>query len=116
MKLIIAIIRPESLEAVEAALSNPEVCVLSVSQVVNLAPDSTMTETYRGRQVHQRRPKLRVEIAAKDGTVEAAVDAIARAVATGDAEAGCDGNVFVVEMDKCVRVRNGGRESVAIGI
>ena len=116
MKLIIAIIRPEKLEAVEAALSAQEVCVLSVSQVVNLGRESGTTETYRGRQVHRRRPKLRVEIAANDGIVETAVDAIARAVSTGETGTVSDGNVFVMDLDKCVGVRNGGRESVAIGI
>src|SRR5262245_28480525 len=116
MKLIIAIIQPETLEAVEAALNDQDVHVLSVSQVVKLGPESTTTETYRGQQVRRRRPKLRVEIAAGNGMAEAAVDAIARAVATVGAGPAGDGNVFVLDLDKCFGVRNGGRDFVAVGI
>jgi nitrogen regulatory protein P-II 1 len=104
MKLIVAIIRPEQLEAVQAALHEPEACLLSVSQVVGSSRESGFTEIYRGREVHVPRPKLRVEIAVNETLALATVESITRALATGTPGHLGYGNVFVLQLDGCVRI------------
>ena len=81
MKLIIAIIRPENLEVVQAALHERKACLISVSQVLGDGREPGRTGIYRGTEFRVRRPKLRLEIAADDRGVEAAVEAIRPEVA-----------------------------------
>jgi nitrogen regulatory protein P-II 2 len=114
MKLIIAIVRPERLSAVEATLERQEACLLSVSQVLGDGRDPGYTEIYRGREVHRERPKVRLEIAVDDLFAEAAVAAIVRAASTGEPGRAGDGKVLVLQMDECAHIRNGGRESLTI--
>jgi len=104
MKLIIAIIRPEQLAAVEATLHEPDACILSVSQVVGGGRESGFTELYRGREVRVPRPKLRVEIAVSDALAAATVESITRALARGLPGHVGNGDVFVMQLDGCVRV------------
>src|SRR5262245_6475267 len=115
MKLIVAIVRPEKLEAVRGALQEHNIWLMSVSQVVGYGHEPADTEIYRGTKVHVRRPKLRLEIAVDDGVVDAAVDAIVRAGATGDSGQVGDGKVFVTELQQCVRIRDGERGPAATG-
>jgi nitrogen regulatory protein P-II 2 len=107
MKLIIAIVHPESLQAVESALNQHAATLLSVSQVVGSAREPGYTQSYRGRDVQIRRPKLRLEIAVEDSSVETVVDAVARAAAGGDPSATNDGKIFVTDLHQCVNIRHG---------
>src|SRR5262249_32969025 len=115
MKLIVAIIRPEKLEAVQASLQEPEECLVSVSQVVGNGRDPGFTELYRGREVRVPRPKLRLEIAVHDAQVQGAVEAIARAGFTDDSGHLGRGNIFVMHLDEDVRIPGGEPRPVAIG-
>ena len=115
MKLVIAIIRPETLEAVQGALNEPEMCLMSVSQVLGDGRDPGYTEIYRGRKVQVQRPKVRVEVAVNDLFVEAAVKAIVRAGCSGNPGQPGDGKVFVVQMDQCVPIGTGERQRMAMG-
>jgi nitrogen regulatory protein P-II 2 len=114
MKLIIAIVRPEKLSAVQTAVETQGACLMSVSQVVGDGRDGGYREIYRGREVHVQRPKLRIEIAIDELFAEPAVAAVVRAASTGDSGQGGDGKVFVLQLDECARIRNGGRESLTI--
>src|SRR5215813_11965853 len=98
MKLIVAIIRPEQIEAVRAAIREPEACLLSVSEVMGDGREPGFTEIYRGREVRVQRPKFRLEIAVADVLVPGIVESITRAAA------GIPGNlsnskVFVMQLD-----------------
>lgn len=115
MKLIIAVIRPEKLTAVQQAIDQESACLLSVSQVLGNARESGYTEIYRGRQVQVQRPKLRVEIAVDDVFVDSVVDAIVRAASTaGPGQLG-DGKVFVVQMDECIPIGMAEQGQMALG-
>jgi nitrogen regulatory protein P-II 2 len=103
MKLVIAIVRSEKLDAVRTALHQQDVCVMSVSQVLGYGQESGLTEYYRGMKVESRRPKLRVEIAVNDGVADDVVASIAQSAATGQVG---DGKVFVMELEQCVRIRD----------
>src|SRR5579875_3774494 len=84
MKLIIAIIRPERLEAVQNALMEHEIYLMTVSDVRGCGRQRGFTEQYRGNQVVIRLlSKVKLEIAVNDNYVEPAVSAIKRAAHSG---------------------------------
>jgi nitrogen regulatory protein P-II 2 len=113
MKLVVAIIRPEKLEAVQVALQEVEARLLCVSQVVGDRFDDGFTEIYRGREVRVPRPKLRLEIAVQDALIQATVAAIARTGAIGGPGRQVTGNVFVMQLEECVRIPGGEAEPLA---
>src|SRR5262245_32048233 len=116
MKLVTAIIRPEKLEAVQAALNERDVYLMTVTDVRGCGRQRGYTEVYRGTEFQVRLlPKLKIEIAVNDAFVEATVEAIVHAARTADTGAIGDGKIFVVPLDDCVRIRTGERGRPAIG-
>ena len=85
MKMIVAIIRPEKLEAVQQALNERDVYLMTVSDVRGCGRQRGYTEVYRGTEFQVRLlPKLKLEIAVNDAFVEATVEAIVHAARTGE--------------------------------
>src|SRR5260370_27579641 len=105
MKLVIAIIRPEKLEAVQSALAERDVYLMTVSDVRGCGIQGGYTEVYRGTEVKVRLlPKLKLEIAVNDAFVEATVEAIVHAARSGDTGHIGDGKIFVLPLEDCVRI------------
>jgi len=116
MKIVVAIIRPEKLESVQAALSDIEVYLMTVSDVRGCGRQRGQTETYRGAEFQVRLlPKIKLEIAVNDAFVEPTIEAIVHAARTGDTGQIGDGKIFILPMDDCVRIRTGERGGQAIG-
>jgi nitrogen regulatory protein P-II 2 len=116
MKMIVAIIRPEKLEAVQQALNEHAVYLMTVTDVRGCGRQRGFTEVYRGSEFQVRLlPKLKLEIAVNDAFVEAAVEAIVHAARTAETGQIGDGKIFVLPMDDCIRIRTGERGGVAIG-
>jgi nitrogen regulatory protein P-II 2 len=116
MKLIVAIIRPEKLDAVQAALSERDVYLMTVSDVRGCGRQRGFTEVYRGAELQIRLlPKLKIEIAVNDAFVEATVEAIVHAARSEQTGAIGDGKIFVLPLDDCIRIRTGERGGQAIG-
>ena len=116
MKMIEAIIRPEKLEAVQQALAECDVYLMTVSDVRGCGRQRGFTEVYRGAEFQVRLlPKLKLEIAVNDAFVEAAIEAIVHAGRSGDTGQVGDGKIFVLNLEDCVRIRTGERGSQAIG-
>src|SRR6201984_2737705 len=108
MKLIVAIIRPEKLEAVQAALNTCDVYLMTVSDVRGCGRQRGFTEVYRGTEFQVRLlPKLKLEIAVNEAFVEAAIEAIVHAARSGDTGQIGDGKIFVIPIDDAVRIRTG---------
>ena len=107
MKLVIAIVHPESLQAVEAALNDETATLLSVSQVVGSGREPGYKQNYRGRELQIRRPRLRLEIAVNDTSVETVVQSVARAASSGDTTSSNDGKIFVTDLHQCINFRHG---------
>jgi len=115
MKLIIAIIQPDKLEAVQNALVSVDVFRLTVLEVRGFGRQLGYTEVYRGTEfkVHLLK-KLQLEIAVNDDFVEPTVEAIIKAGKTEpDGEIG-DGKIFILPLEECVRIRTGERGMPAI--
>jgi nitrogen regulatory protein P-II 1 len=116
MKMIVAIIRPEQLEAVQKALNSRDVYLMTVSDVRGCGRQRGYTEVYRGSEfVVRLLPKIKLEIAVNDAFVEAAVEAIVHSARSGETGQIGDGKIFVLPLDDCVRIRTGERGGQAIG-
>jgi nitrogen regulatory protein P-II 1 len=113
MKKIEAIIRPEKVNDVKAALDDLGFHGMNFQQV-----------TGRGAQrgiVHQGRsgetvtvdllPKVKLEVVVADQSVDRVIDAIINASRTGNIG---DGKIFVIPVETAVRVRTGERGDVAV--
>src|SRR5213596_3045780 len=112
MKMIVAIIRPEKLEAVQHALNDRDVYLMTVTDVRGCGRQRGFTEVYRGTEFQVRLlPKVKLEIGVNDAFVEAAVEA-ARTAEGGQIG---DGKIFVLPLEDCVRIRTGERGGAAIG-
>ena len=112
MKLVIAIIKPFSLDDVREALSEVGVRGMTTTEVRGFGRQRGHTELYRGAEyVVDFLPKIRIEVAVADGEVEAVVDAIVRAARTGTIG---DGKVFVLDVEQVHRIRTGERDERAV--
>ena len=115
MKWIVAIIRPEKLEAVQAALNKRDVYLMTVTDVRGCGRQRGFTEVYRGTEFQVRLlPKLKLEIAVNDAFVEATIEAIVHAARTETGQIG-DGKIFILPLEDAVRIRTGERGGQAIG-
>lgn len=119
MKLILAIIRPERLEAVQAALQSVldenDNYRLTVKPVEGHGQQHGEVEYVRGQPVRPRMvPKLQITIGVNDSYVAPAVDAIIRAAKSGPQGRVGDGKIFILPLEDCIRIRTGERGGSAI--
>ncbi len=105
MKFISAVIKPQKLDEVRAALAAVGVQGLTVTDVRGYGRQKGHTEVYRGAEYSvDFRPKVKIELAVGAGDLAAAVAAIRAAANTGSIG---DGKIFVFDLDEVVRVRTG---------
>ncbi len=115
MKLIIAIIQPNRLEAVKAALSEVEVFRLTIMDVQGFGRQKGHAEVFRGHEVAVNlRRKVQLQIAVNEEFVEPTINAIIKGGRTGKAGEIGDGKIFVLPLEDCIRIRTGERGTEAI--
>jgi nitrogen regulatory protein P-II 1 len=119
MKMIIAIIRPERLEAVEEALARVldegDHYRITVDTVEGHGRQEGEVELFRGQKVRSGKvQKSRVTVSVNDAYVEKTIEAIlAGARSEGGGKVG-DGKIFVVPLEQVIRIRTGERGGSAI--
>ena len=107
MKLVIAFIKPFTLDAVKEALTEIGITGMSTSEVRGFGRQSGHTEVYRGAEYQvDFVAKTRIDIMTGDDQVVDVVAAIERAARTGEIG---DGKIAVVALDEVVRIRTGER-------
>ncbi len=112
MKLVTAIIRPEKLNDVLEALFRARVAGLTITRVQGHGGETERVETYRGTTVKMElSEKVRLDIGVSDHFVEPTVDAICAAARTGEVG---DGKIFVVPVDRVVRIRTAEEDRAAV--
>jgi nitrogen regulatory protein P-II 1 len=112
MKLVVAIVRPERANDVLEALYRADVRGLSMSRVQGHGGETDRVETYRGTTVKMElSEKVRFEIGVSDHFVEPTVEAIIAGARTGEVG---DGKIFVVPVDRVVRIRTGEVDTAAV--
>jgi nitrogen regulatory protein P-II 2 len=104
MRLILALIRPTKLQAVQEALANMGVERMTVCDGLGYAQQrgDTKGESVAGRP-HFRR-KVALEIAVNDDFLDRTVETIAHVARTGRTGAVGDGKIFVLPIDDVVRL------------
>jgi nitrogen regulatory protein P-II 1 len=113
MKLVIAIIKPDRLEAVKQELYKADVNLLTVNEVLGHGRQMGITEVYRGvKEMGNLLRKIRLEIAVNEDFVEPTIKAIIKGAQTGETG---DGKIFVLDLVECVRIRTEERGKEAIG-
>ena len=112
MKLVIGIVRPEKANDVLEALYRAEVRGVSLSRVQGHGGELDRVETYRGTTVQMRlSEKVRFEVAVSDPFVQPTIDALCEGGQTGEVG---DGKIFVVPLERVVRIRTGEMDDLAV--
>jgi nitrogen regulatory protein P-II 1 len=112
VKLVIGIVRPERMNHVLEALYRAEVRGVSVSSIQGHGGELDRVETYRGTTVKVGlSDKVRFEIAVSDTFVQPTIDALCEGGRTGEVG---DGKIFVVPLERAVRIRTGETDRGAV--
>ncbi len=112
MKLVIAIIKPFTLEGVREALTEVGIAGMTVTEVKGFGRQKGQTEIYRGAEYAVNMvPKLKIEIACADAIAARVVETIQHAAHTGSIG---DGKIFVLDLGHAVRIRTGETDEDAL--
>jgi nitrogen regulatory protein P-II 1 len=112
VRLITAIIRPERLPEVKAALFRAAVTGMTVTRVSGHGGESEIIERYRAQTVVlEFHEKVRLEIAVSEPFVEPTIQAILSSARTGEVG---DGKIFVQQLESVIRIRTGERDNAAL--
>jgi nitrogen regulatory protein P-II 2 len=112
MKIVVAIIKPFKLAAVQDALTATGVQGMTVTEVKGYGRQKGHTEIYRGAEYAiSFLPKIKIEVAVPSEQVGKTMDAITSAAKTGEIG---DGKIFVFEIESAVRIRTGETDAAAI--
>jgi nitrogen regulatory protein PII len=100
-------VKPFKLDDVKNALKTAGITGITVSEVKGFGRQGGHTETYRGSEYQiDFVPKVKVEIVISPDMVDAAIDTLMQAAATGKIG---DGKIWVTEVETIVRIRTGER-------
>ena len=103
MKKIEAIIRPEKLETVKAALEDRGILGMTITQVSGRGRQKGIALQWRAGEYRvEFLPKIKLEIVLNDDESKTAVDIICKSARTGKVG---DGMIFVLPVDSATRVR-----------
>ncbi len=113
MKLVVAYIQPQKLNAVKQALYEKEILKISVINALGCGQQGGYHEQYRGADIEVNLlKKVRIEIAVNEDFVQTTIDAIVGAARTGSIG---DGKIFILPMEECIRIRTGEKGKEAVG-
>lgn len=105
MKKIEAIIKPFKLEEVKEAILKLGVSGMTVSEVKGFGRQKGHKEIYRGAEYTvDFLPKVKIEVVVDSEIVSEIVEAIIKKANTGQIG---DGKIFIIPMDKVIRIRTG---------
>ena len=105
MRMITAIFKPFKLDDVREALQQVGIAGMTVEEVKGYGRQKGHTELYRGAEyLVEFQPKVKIQIAASDAELDAAIEAICSAAATGKIG---DGKIFVAPLEQSIRIRTG---------
>jgi nitrogen regulatory protein P-II 2 len=105
MKLVTAVIKPFKLEDVREALTAIGIKGITLTEVKGFGRQKGHTELYRGAEyVVDFLPKIKVEIAVDEKSLDAVIEVIVSATKTGKIG---DGKIFVYDLDQVIRIRTG---------
>lgn len=102
MKKIEAIIRPNKLDEVKEALEKIQVRGMTIYDVKGRGMQGAQKQYYRGREYTvDLNPKVKLEIACHDESVENIISTIINSCRTGKKG---DGKIFVYPLERIIRI------------
>ncbi len=105
MKMILAVIRPEKFEDVKKALEQNGIIPLTVWEVRGRGEQKGITLQFRGGRIEvDLLDKIAMFLVVPDAYVDKAISIIRENARTGNPG---DGKIFVIPVEKVVRVRTG---------
>lgn len=112
MKMIRAIIQPHRLDMVRDALQELGVSGMTAFQAQGFGRQKGHKEIYRGAEyeVHFM-PKIAIDVVVDDDLVDSACETITKTAQTGNIG---DGKIFVMDVEKAIRIRTGETGEAAI--
>jgi len=113
MKYVIAIIQPDRLQEVLQRLTEKEIHLVTVSNVVGRGRQKGTAEVYRShKEAGNLLRKVKLEIVVNEAYVQPTVDAIIAGARSGQIG---DGKILLLDLPQCIRIRTGETGSTAIG-
>jgi nitrogen regulatory protein P-II 1 len=112
MKKVVAIIRPESLDAVRTALEEKGILGMTIAEVQGRGRQKGVCLQWRaGDYCVEFLPKLQLDMIVDDKDVESVIAAITAVSKTGK---NGDGKIFIYPVEQVIRVSTGERGKEAI--
>lgn len=112
MKKVEVIIKPFKLDDVKSALNDIGIKGMTISEVKGYGRQKGHTEVYRGAEYKvDFLPKIKIEIIVEAAMVDKVIDVVIEAARTDKIG---DGKIFVLPVERIVRVRTGETDSDAI--
>jgi Nitrogen regulatory protein PII len=112
MTKVEALIRPQKLDDVKAALSEIGVKGMTVTEVRGSGKQKGFTQHYRGAEYTVNLiQKIKLEIVVADNEAKHVANTIAEAARTGEIG---DGKIFLVPVGEAIRIRTGEEGDIAI--
>jgi len=109
MKMIKAVIKPERFEFVKKALEDKGFISMTISEVKGRGEQKGITLQYRGGLMTvDLLPKIQLEIVVKDKDLDSLLTTLIESARTGKIG---DGKIFVMPVEKSIRIRTGETES-----
>ena len=108
MKMVKAIIKPERFEFVKKALEDKGFISMTTTEVKGRGEQKGITLEYRGGLMTvDFLPKLQIEIVVKDKDLDSLLSILIESARTGKIG---DGKIFVLPVEKSIRIRTGETE------
>src|SRR3989440_10545457 len=112
MTKVEALIRPQKLDEVKAALSDIGIKGMTVTEVRGSGKQKGFTQHYRGAEYTVNLiQKIKLEIVVPDNEGHVVAETIAKAARTGEIG---DGKIFLIPVAEAIRIRTGEEGDVAI--
>lgn len=108
MKLITAIVRPDVVDDLVAAVAEAGAHGLTATEVIGFGQQYGHAGALTSAALL---PKVRLDIAVRDGAAESVTEAIAKRANSGTIG---DGKIWVTTLDSVLRVRTGERDDAAL--
>ena len=112
MIMVQALIRPQKLEDVKAALSDIGVQGMTITEVRGAGKQKGYTQHYRGAEYTVNLlQKVKIEIVVVDNEATLVADTIVKSAQTGEIG---DGKIFLIPVSDVIRIRTGEEGDIAL--
>lgn len=103
MQLIKAIVKPERLDAVKAALEEAGFFGMTITEVQGRGEQKGISLQYRGGTIEvDLIPKVEIELVVSDKDADAVIESVKKGAYTGKIG---DGRIFVMPISKSIKIR-----------